>query len=337
MNPSGRHYSSRAFFDYFMGVVSSDEAARMERHLGACDLCVERARREYRVANEPLWGERWVATPAPEPVEMPARPRFPLRAVWASAAAIVVLGVLTAIILKPGRVHLPAGETLEASLTEKDGEVVLARSGRIYLASGPAPAALAGAAKDLLTHFVVDQPQAVRTELQRTLSGLPVRGASDLEPQPLSPVETAVRSPHPVFSWLRFDGASAYRVYVYDEHGTDVWEGSAGDRKSLALPASAPPLLRGQTYSWQVEATVRGEPKISAPRRFVVLDDASLATVAAVEKSYPDSDLLLGSVFERYGLYDEARERLDSLATSNPSSELPARMKAALDRLRQPR
>jgi Flp pilus assembly protein TadD len=84
-----------------------------------------------------------------------------------------------------------------------------------------------------------------------------------------------------------------------------------------------------------VEALVREEARLSRWDFFVVLDEAELRSVTTSEKLYPDSALLLGALYERSGLYDDAEREFYRLAELNPMSPLPGKMLASLRQLRQ--
>jgi hypothetical protein len=155
------------------------------------------------------------------------------------------------------------------------------------------------------------------------------------DPILLSPFATAVRSTRPTFLWRPVKSAAGYTLYVVDRNQKLVWKGSAGKGTSLGTPAGAPELARGEVYRWQVEATVRGEPKLSRWDSFAVIDQAGLEAVLAGEKLYPDSPLLLGSLYESHGLYAEAEAKFLRLVELNPTSALPREMLASLKQLRQ--
>jgi hypothetical protein len=80
---------------------------------------------------------------------------------------------------------------------------------------------------------------------------------------------------------------------------------------------------------------VAGELRIADRESFLIPDASTLSTVAALQKQFANSPMLLAAVDESYGLYDDAAEQLRILKTLNPSSDLPDRLLADLAERRQ--
>jgi hypothetical protein len=327
-----------------MGGVSEAEAAELERHLAGCDGCVARARREYQAATGPVW---W-APQAPVKAVVARAPEvsagrvsgwaamFGFRPVAAFATAVIAIVAVGYFLWSASRRN---ADVVVASLMDGGGRVSLMQSGKIVLQGGNAPpAGLSAGVKDLLTKTVVQQPENVQMALAATRTDVVERGPSEEaaeDPILLSPFATAVRSTRPTFLWRPVKSAAGYTLYVVDRNQKLVWKGSAGKGTSLGIPARAPELARGEVYRWQVEATVRGEPRLSRWDSFAVLDEAGLEAVLAGEKLYSDSALLLGSLYEAHGLYAEAEAQFRRLVELNPSSALPGEMLASLKQLRK--
>ena len=84
-------------------------------------------------------------------------------------------------------------------------------------------------------------------------------------------------------------------------------------------------LERGRTYSWQVTAIKDGEriksPTTPAPEaRFIVLNASEAAELKKAKKKYYNSHLLLGVLYARAGLLDDAEWEFQALARANPKS-----------------
>jgi hypothetical protein len=79
-------------------------------------------------------------------------------------------------------------------------------------------------------------------------------GAGDEQLRLESPVGTWVLENRPVFRWRTLGGVASYRFQLTDNTGRVLHEMGTGDT-SAELPASVQ-LLPGQTYAWQVDATL---------------------------------------------------------------------------------
>ncbi len=111
--------------------------------------------------------------------------------------------------------EVPAGETVVASLMDGAGPVILTKSGRVLLPDRSLPSGvLAASVKDLLTNGVVQQPDRMPLIAARAGTDLVERGPSGEpveDPVPVSPVDTAVRSTRPAFSWKPVRGLLSTR------------------------------------------------------------------------------------------------------------------------------
>jgi len=96
-----------------------------------------------------------------------------------------------------------------------------------------------------------------------------------------------------------------------------------------------PPLARGQSYSWQVKAIKDGQqfqaPKPPAPQaRFRVLGGQQADEIVRARRSYGSSHLVLGLMYARAGLLDEAARELRALQSANPNSDVARRLLASI-------
>jgi hypothetical protein len=106
-----------------------------------------------------------------------------------------------------------------------------------------------------------------------------------------------------------------------------------------SLSWTAPPLARGQVYSWQVKAIRDGQefiaPRSPAPEaKFRILDRARAAEVVRARRDY-SSHLLLGLLYARAGLLDEAEHELGALQKNNPDVAVVRRLLANVRALRR--
>lgn len=145
---------------------------------------------------------------------------------------------------------------------------------------------------------------------------------------PLSPMGKVLVTARPTLRWSKLDGATEYRVEIYDSN--------------FSLAASSPPLTsnswnlpnaleRGEVYTWQVTATKDGE-KIKSPiapapeAKFKILDAKRADELAAARKNYASSHLALGVLYAQAGLLDEAETEFNALAKANPQSDVALKL-----------
>jgi hypothetical protein len=83
----------------------------------------------------------------------------------------------------------------------------------------------------------------------------------------------------------------------------------------VSLPSGI--LEHGEAYLWQVEAIGEEQPCRSSIVGFWVLNQETVHEVEAVERNYPTSALVRASVYEAYGLYEEALAQVERLVEMN--------------------
>ncbi len=141
----------------------------------------------------------------------------------------------------------------------------------------------------------------------------------------IAPVGTIVREQQPVLRWMACEGATEYVVYLVDTAaGAPVVRREVPGAQTGWSPAA--PLTRGTLYEWQVEARRGGKIIDRAPRppapesRFLVLDETRAAELARVENQYRQNPLVLGTVYTKMGLQEEAAGQFAELARKYPQS-----------------
>ena len=152
----------------------------------------------------------------------------------------------------------------------------------------------------------------------------------------LYPVRRVVIEDRPIFRWESLPGASSYRVYVLDADGNQV--GQSEELPPTQTQWEAPPLRRGQLFSWVVTALVDGQkvvsPSASLPEmKFAVLSSGEARELSRVKKS--NSHFALAVVYARVGLLDDAEREFQSLIKLNPDSELLRKMLQSVRSLRK--
>ncbi|MBI2843347.1 MAG: hypothetical protein HYX78_08100 [Armatimonadetes bacterium] len=153
-----------------------------------------------------------------------------------------------------------------------------------------------------------------------------MRGPADvIEIKKLSPTPGRVSEPRPVFRWEPVDGASKYRIEVYKLDGTAVLVA-----ETETMDYQPDQSLSGGCYKWAVRAR-RGELaewEWSEAASFRVLSSEETRLISKAKREYPDSHLVMGSVYESIGLGDEAAREFKALAAENPGSKLAVRLLA---------
>jgi len=126
----------------------------------------------------------------------------------------------------------------------------------------------------------------------------------------VAPAGTMIDELQPMFRW---GGATAdrYEVAVYQD-GNEIARSPRQTATSWLCPR---PLERGKTYRWQVTA-VRGKESFiipsppAPPALFRVLGAAEHDELARAAAQRPNDDLLLGILYARAGVLDQARAHL---------------------------
>jgi hypothetical protein len=219
---------------------------------------------------------------------------------------------------------------LVAQLNDNGGQVMLDRQGDVK-GLGDLPPAYRQMVKDALMKQRLGRPSTL-DELNRRSSSL--MGADDEGHQfsLTNPVGKVVLTARPVFKWTPLDGAAGYVVEVFDGQFNLI---AKSGEVTITRWVTAQSLARGQTYSWQVKSIQHGQqvqaPKPPAPQaRFRVLDTQQADEIAHARRTYAKSHLMLGLLYARAGLLDEAARELRALQTANPNSDVPRRLLASL-------
>ncbi|QQS46725.1 MAG: zf-HC2 domain-containing protein [Acidobacteriota bacterium] len=144
----------------------------------------------------------------------------------------------------------------------------------------------------------------------------------------ISPVGRIVDSVRPVFRWQSMTGAAGYTVSIYDPEYREVAVSPVISETHWTPELN---LRRGQTYLWQVTARLEDrEVRAPAPNQpeamFRVLDGYWAGRIAEARGNYPGSRLLLGSIYAKAGMIEEAERELRELVKSNPESDFARRL-----------
>ncbi len=225
------------------------------------------------------------------------------------------------------------------ALTLNDGDklITLDQSGHLTGLAALPPAAQQ-AVKTALTAQQVTAPPALAELIGKngTLLGETREGVAF----PLnSPVGTMVLNDRPTFRWSPLDGATSYRVTVYDANFDAVATSQALTTITWTPPHALP---RGAIYSWQVTALVNGQeiksPRLPAPEaKFKVLAQAPVNELERIKKTAGNSPLTLGVLYAQAGLLDEAEREFQSLLKANPQSPVARKLWRSVKRMKSKR
>jgi hypothetical protein len=152
----------------------------------------------------------------------------------------------------------------------------------------------------------------------------------------IEPAGKVLLGDQPTFRWSKLDGATGYVVEVYDAR----FNPAATSPALTTASWTAPPLARGQVYSWQVKAIKDGQefiaPRPPAPQaKFRILDQATADEIAHARRDYASSHLLLGLLYARTGLLAEAEQEFRALQKANPDSEIARKLLASMSGARR--
>ena len=139
----------------------------------------------------------------------------------------------------------------------------------------------------------------------------------------VGPVGKVVREDRPVLRWHPLAGAVSYKAAIVNSKFQMVAEGSPSNATEWAPPVA---LTRGQTFYWQVTATLADGSETTSPRspapqaKFRVLERAAEDELRRLEESAPESHLARGVLYARAGLVEEAAAEFRKLVNLNPRS-----------------
>jgi hypothetical protein len=189
------------------------------------------------------------------------------------------------------------------------------------------------AVKDVLKAGQVSLPPVIarlRSGSETMMSGNAGESGFNL----VSPVGIVVETNRPRFRWKSFSDAVEYEVSVSDVRGEVIERGTVPDTDWR--PAS--PLVRGRVYHWQVRAITKDGREVKSPSvgqpdaKFKVMDQNQLDELERARKVYSSSHLVLGTIYAKAGLVNEARREFRALLAANPESQISRRILGSLKR-----
>ncbi len=288
------HLSEEQILAFKARTLSPSELLQADDHLSSCSACRDR-----------LWNnlnaDRMVASlrnqlhSAADPSARRKGPTFR----WTAAAAIVLIASAAAGSLRlfrspeapaPAAQIQPAvPQKIPAPLPPEYQEAldIAKREGKVERAS-------------------------VLNELIRKEGTLLAGGSAEPSYSVVAPAGTIVLTDRPWLKWQAVPGATRYFVSIFDADFNNV-------AQSPSIAATewqvVQPLPRGISFTWQVTATVKGDsvrfPKPPAPEAvFRVLDSAKADELERTKQLRGESHLLMGILYAREGLLDDAEIEL---------------------------
>ena len=277
-----------------MGTLGGEQSRELLNHVAGCAICRHAAREvlDLRSDGGELAGSL-----------MREEPRRRSRVWWLAAAALVAAIAVAIPLLRP-RSAPPARREVAAVPRPAPPAAEPAR-----------PSPWEAMVRETLAAGRIDPP-ALLVSLQPEPDTFRARTEEARIPD-MRPFAEIVESDRPLFRWPATRGAT-YTVIVGDR-GRIVAQSKPLREASWRCTVSLP---RGRTYRWQVEVR-RGDeasmmPMPPAPNaRFHVLDAKTKEELDAAPRNEP---LVLGILYAKAGLREQALEQLDAAATNTPAA-----------------
>jgi hypothetical protein len=183
-----------------------------------------------------------------------------------------------------------------------------------------------------VTNFLLGQQR------ERTFQSLSVRSVRSQPPAILGPRETRVLPGKVVFEWAGADRLR-YKVRLVGAQGV-IWSLDDVERKPLAYPASAPALVAGGRYVWELETKEHGvqaaQFEVASLADATAVTDSLAVLTPASAKGYTPATLTLmraGVLFQERFYADARRELESGIATSPDEPTLHLLLGHVYDRI----
>jgi hypothetical protein len=326
---SAAHLSSEEMAAYTDRTMAAGERESVEAHARECPSCAGDLA-EIRMLRSEIGGSHTTE----QRIGLRLRSLLGWRGGLAMAAAC---GVLIAVIARPPSGRSPAVTKVArpgpAGATIKDGnrQFVLQAGGQIRGLEG-----LPDTERAYIEQALSGKSLERAAALQGLISQPGVLLGAPSQPAPsklLEPVATVVETQRPTFRWQPMAGA-LYRVGVFDS-AYDAIAASGWINESEWQVSTQ--LRRGERYSWQIAVRQNGSeftvPTPPAPEAlFRVLGEAEEVEISKARSEFGGSHLVLGLLYARAGLLDDARRELRALRDQNPGSAHVAALVTSVER-----
>jgi hypothetical protein len=344
-----RHLTYDDLEAYLQGRLSSARLEHCRTHLDSCEAC----RAEFEDLR--TFKSDSAAFARPDPVvgrkSLQGRRRRGFTLPQTAAMATIVVATISAVLWwgthrplanKPpvavGVTHAlaPVPAPVTHSLAPVPAPAIQARDTRL----ADEIAALPADVRPAISQAIQSRKLGLSTDLSQlrghahTLPGAP---ESNTGFALLYPVGEAVADTRPEFRWQPLAGAVRYSVAIVDARLHPV-QRSPALRTTVWRPRRH--LRRGQTYLWQVTATLRGGSTVvaSAPEALLrIIPNKVADELAHFQREHEDAYLVLGALYAQAGMltdsadelrrvppgdssYGTARALLESLPSTSPDN-----------------
>lgn len=215
-----------------------------------------------------------------------------------------------------------ARQTGSTSLSLKDGnrQITISENGEL-VGLDTLPATYRDALKDALISGRVSIPPRPQTAIGQAGSRLGINPETEIFAV-IFPAGTVVEDTRPVFEWQRLAGATSYTVFVQDLTTRAEIEGQPTPKTTWRPDKQ---FVRGHQYAWMVEANIDGQgvrsPASNKPfATFKVLDEQEAQGIGLARKTWESSHIVMGVIYAKAGLLDEAEKEFRELVAANPES-----------------
>ena len=317
-----RHLTSDDLQAYLEGRLSPARLEHCGTHLDSCEAC--RAELEdLRTFKSGMAG-----FPRSEPDRRQAqrgtrRRKLPLPQA-AAVATIVVAAICAA--LWWGRERPRANKTsVAATVTHSIAPVSTAaaptRDTRLADEIAALPADVRPAVSEAIQHGKLQLPTDL-SQFRGRAHALPGATEANTGFALLGPFGEAIAETRPEFRWQPLPGATRYSVVIVDA-GLHPVQRSPALRKTGWRPRR--PLRRGQTYLWQVTATLRGGSTVvasapsSAEALLRIIPNRLADELAQFRHGHEEAHLVLGALYAQAGMLTESADELRKVPPGDSS------------------
>jgi hypothetical protein len=317
-----RHLTHEDLEAYLEGRLSSARLKHCRTHLDSCEAC--RAELEdLRTFKSDLAG-----FPRSEPDRRKlerGRRRRRLTLPQAAAVATTVVAAISAVLWwgreRPQANKTSVAVTVTHSLAPVPTAGIQTRDTRLADEIAALPADVRSAVSDAIQHGKLRLPTDLSQFRGRahTLLGAPEANTGFAL---LGPFGEAIAETRPEFRWQPLAGAIRYSVAIVDA-GLHPVQRSPALRTTGWRPRR--PLRRGQTYLWQVTATLRGGSTVVAsgppsPEALLRIIPYKLADeLAQFRQGHEEAHLVLGALYAQAGMLTESADELRKVPPGDSS------------------
>ena len=330
---SVRHVAQTDLEAYANGRLPLARLDFCRTHLESCDAC--RAELEdIRTSQSSLAGIQRSSASQRVPDRRKRRSNSPALPLLAAATVIVVAGVSTVVWWhhkSPWTSKTPPVASNPTPPTATPA-AVNAQTPVTHLASA-LPADVRPAASDSIPHGKVPPPTAVTRPRERAASAAQPTFAL------LGPIGKTTLETRPEFTWQPLRGAIGYTVEIVDTGLHPVLH-SPGLRGTNWRPHH--PLRAGETYFWQVTATLHGGAKVAASQPSLSETALKIAVPKLTDdmehfkQGHLDAHLVLAAMYAQSGMHNESAEELKKIAPGDPGYNLARAMLKSLPAIEPP-